>query len=149
MKKNQVSWHARLWFQCHKVMDLATLSGYVLSMATFRVLARDCLSPSLLSGPPCFSSALMSFLSAVFLAPCLLPSGGTQLQAVGSPRVWPQVGLLVSSLTHTPSTAGAPAAGQASGWQPAQVPACPQESIGSWGRLTLSMFAQPCTHSLL
>lgn len=53
-------------------MDLATLSGYVLSVATFRVLARDCVSPSLLSGPPCFSSAPMSFF--VCCVPCSLPS---------------------------------------------------------------------------
>lgn len=44
-------------------------------------------------------SALL--LSAVGLSPCLLPSGGAQLQAVGNPGVWPQVGLLVSSLTHS------------------------------------------------
>lgn len=83
------------------------MSCYVLSLATFRVIARDSSIFSLVSPlffkPMCLREDWLSglFLSAAFLAPCYLPSGGTQLQAVGNPGVWPQVGLLVSSLTHS------------------------------------------------
>lgn len=85
------------------------LSGYILSVATIEPL-QETVRPQAFS---IFSLALPTFLqpvplredwlpalllSAARLSPCLLPSGGAQLQAVGNPGAWV---LLVSSLTHS------------------------------------------------
>lgn len=135
------------------------LSDYILSVVTFRVIARDSMSPSFqsfLSGPPFFSSACTPqrglALSTSRLLCAFLPAFCPQVEP--SCKLWAAQGCGCRWVCwflhlHTPSTAGAPAAGQAPGWQPAQVPACPQESMGQWGRLVLSLFIQICTHSLL
>lgn len=58
--------------------------------------------PTFLQPMPLREARLSASLSsAVSLSPCLLSSGRAQLQAVGNPGVWPQVGLLVSLLTHS------------------------------------------------
>lgn len=82
------------------------LPGYVLSVATFRVIARDSMSPSFqsfLSGPPCFSSVCtsqhFSSLLCAFL-PAFCPRW-SPAASCRQPGVWPQVGLLVSLLTHS------------------------------------------------